>query len=182
MTSEILLYKDKFISGNNVEIIFHKEYQWTFNDTELPIVKYQLTNCKDLAQLNFADIDYYNDGVVIEVTKTDNLDLFETEDMTGTKFRIVCEKAERIEAEYRKEDYCDIINSLKEENESLLKLTSKLNTRIDKAVNFINHELEASKRKLKDASWLPNDRKIYLTQKIEALKSLTTILEKNDAS
>src|SRR5687768_4039992 len=112
MGTETLFFKDKAIQGNDVEIVFQKDYTHFYNIEAFPVVKYTLLHCEDLASKNFEDIDCHNDGVYIETKDESNRSIFEATDMGGRVFQIVCEKIIKEELEYRKEDYIDLIKEL----------------------------------------------------------------------
>ncbi len=60
MTEETLIFKDKKITEDDLEIIFHKDFTYIYNETEFPIVYYKLTKCKHLDKVDFENMDYYN--------------------------------------------------------------------------------------------------------------------------
>jgi hypothetical protein len=58
MDTETLFYKEHIVSGNNVEIIFHKDYTYIFNETDsFPVVKFSLINCKNLSDIEFNEFE-----------------------------------------------------------------------------------------------------------------------------
>jgi len=85
MSTETLFFKDKIIRGKDVEIIFHREDVWIYNEALFPIVSFMLTGCQDLPLVNFDGIDEYNDGVTIDIRQEGNLSVFETTDMGGLR-------------------------------------------------------------------------------------------------
>ena len=86
MSTETLFFKDKIIRGKDVEIIFHREDVWIYNEALFPIVSFMLTGCQDLPLVNFEGIDEYNnDGVTIGIRQEGNLSVFETTDMGGLR-------------------------------------------------------------------------------------------------
>jgi hypothetical protein len=47
-----------------------------YNDNPFPVVKYTLTNCKDVKSLKLEPIDYYKDGLIIETSQENDKCVF----------------------------------------------------------------------------------------------------------
>ena len=95
MANDTLFLKDRIIRGNDLELTFHKDYYWIYNDEPLPVVKYTLANCKNLDSVDLDSIDCYNDGLIIDTRQEGNLSVFETTDLEDFKVNIVCDKIEK---------------------------------------------------------------------------------------
>lgn len=177
MTDETYIFRGKQIQNTNLELTFHKDVFWIYNADPFPVIKYRLTNCKDINSIDFDHIDYYNDGLVITVTQIDNSFQFETMDMGGRTTNIICENVEKNEEAYSKSDLIYLINEITKqrdaEYDSLTKLTEKL-TELKKS---LAHELDIISRKISQANWLTDDKKSYLQGRQEILES---IIEKFD--
>ena len=112
MTEEILIFKGKKITVDNLEITFHKDFTYIYNETEFPVVCYKLTKCKDVDKVDFDNMDHYNDGVTIDIKENGAVTTFTTTDMGGVTVTIECEKVDCEKREYAKRDLVDIIKNL----------------------------------------------------------------------
>jgi hypothetical protein len=162
MTSDTLIFKDKIIRDKDVELIFHKDVFWIYNEDPLPVVKYTLKNCKNLNEIDFASIDHYNDGLVIEVKQEDNHFVFETTDMGNRKTTTFCDKIEKEELEYSSNDYIYLIKEFAKQRDEAYDNVTTLNKRVDSLKQFLNHELDIINRKIDQAIWLTGDKKSFL--------------------
>src|SRR6187402_1264095 len=108
MMTETLILKDKIIRNDDLELIFHKGYSWIYTQEPFPVLKYTLTNCKNLAVIDLDSIDYYKDGLIVDTKREDNQFVFETTDMGNVKVKIICEKIEKEEREYNTLDFVDL--------------------------------------------------------------------------
>jgi len=177
MTTDTLIFKEKIIRDKDLELIFHKDVFWIYNDDPLPVIKYTLKNCKNLNEIDFTSIDYYNDGLVIEVKEEDNHFVFETTDMGDRKTTAVCEKIEREEFEYSSSDYVYLIKEFTKQRDEAYDNATIFNKRIDELKQFLNHELDIISRKINQAIWLTDDKKNFLEGRQDVLK---TVIEKID--
>ena len=159
MDTETLFYKEHFASGSNVEIIFHKDYTYLFNETDsFPVVKFSLINCEDLSDIEFENIDYYNDGITADIKKT----IFHVTDMGGIETQISCDEVVREDIEYRQSDLIDIIKLTKKESTENDERAVMFNNRIEGLTNTLKHDLDIIQRKLEQANWLTTDKKQFL--------------------
>ena len=163
MNTEILFYKDHTISGDNAEIIFHKDYPYLFNETDsFPIVKFSLIDCKNLAEIDFVDIDYYNDGISIEINEVNEQTIFNLIDVGNIETIILCDKVLREDLEYRQSDLINIIKSVKKESFENYKIIETSNSRLDALKKLLTRDLDIIQRKLKQADWLTGNKKQFL--------------------
>jgi hypothetical protein len=177
MTTDTLIFKEKIIRGADVELIFHKDVYWIYNEDLLPVIKYTLRNCMNLNEIDFTSIDYYNDGLVIKIKQENNHFVFETTDMGDRKTTAYCDKIEKEELEYSSNDYIYLIKEFTRQRDEAYENEINLNKKIDGLKQFLNHELDIINRKVKQASWLTSDKKNFL----EGRKDLImTIIEKLD--
>jgi hypothetical protein len=177
MTSDTLIFKDKIIRDKDVELIFHKDVFWIYNEDPHPVIKYTLKNCKNLDEIDFTSIDYYNDGLVIEVKEEDNYFVFETTDMGNRKTTTFCDKIEKEELEYSSNDYIYLIKEFTKQRDEANDNVTILNKRIDSLKQFLNHELDIINRKNNQAIWLTGDKKNFLEGRQNVIE---TVIEKLD--
>ena len=172
MTTDTLIFKDKLIREKDVELTFHKDVFWIYNDDPKPVIKFRLKNCRNLDKLDFSSIDYYNDGLTIEIKELDNHFVFETTDMENIKITVLCDKIEKEELEYSSDDYINLIKEFtKQRDESDNSLTN-LNERIDNLNHFLHHENDIIDRKIEQASWLTHDKKHFLEGRQDLIKTI----------
>ena len=163
MKTENLFYKEHDIEGNDIIIIFHKEPSYIFNESAInPIVKFTLTNCRNLDNITFDNIDYYNDGLDIDTTIENGLTVFQIIDKIGSSTKIFCDQVVREDLKYRQTDLVDFIKSAKKEIDADYDKIAILNNKIGDLANSLKHDLDIIDRKLAEASWLTNDKKQFL--------------------
>jgi len=162
MTGETLIYKDKIIRDNDLELTFHKDIFWIYNENPLPVVKFTLTNCKNVESLNFDSIDYYNDGLIIETRQESGLSVFETTDMGGVKVKIICDKIEKEEREYNSQDFVELIKEILKQRDNEFDTAVMLTKGTDNLKQYLNHELDVITRKITLADWLTEAKKQFL--------------------
>ncbi|MGB3007474.1 MAG: hypothetical protein WBC06_13245 [Chitinophagaceae bacterium] len=170
MTSDTLIFKDKIIRDKDVELIFHKDAFWIYNDDPHPVIKFTLKNCKNLDKIDFSSIDYYNDGLTIEIKQIDNHFVFETTDIGNIKMTAYCDKIEKEELEYSNNDYIYLIKEFTKQRDEAYNSLTTLNERIDSLRLFLYHEDDVINRKINQASWLTDDKKHFLDGRQEIIK------------
>ena len=176
MITESLFFKDKIIQGRDLEVIFHKDYVWIFNEETSPVVSFKLTNCQDLATIKFENIDAHNDGVFIDIQQISNYTVFETSDMGDFKTKIICDKVIKEEREYSKEDFTDLIKEILKQRDDEHNTVTKYAKREDAINQFLIRELNIVERKITEANWLTEDKKHFLEgQQNIILKIVETI-------
>jgi len=179
METENLFYKEHSIDGNDIAIIFHKEPSYIFNESTLnPIVKFTLTNCRHLTDITFDNIDYYNDGLNIDVANENGLTAFRLIDTNGSGTKIFCDKAVREDLKYRQTDLVDFIKSAKKEIDEDYEKIVMLNNKIDCLTNSLKHDLDIIDRKLAQANWLTNDKKQFLEGQKNIIQNVLQLLTK----
>jgi hypothetical protein len=176
--TDTLLYKDKIIRNNDIELIFHKDVFWIYNENPFPAVKYTLTNCKDIKSIKFDSIDYYNDGLIIETSQEKDKAVFETTDMGGVKVKIICDKIEKEESAYSSQDLVALIKEISIQRDNEYEISAMLTQRADNLKQFLNHELDIITRKITQADWLTEDKKHFLHGQQEIIERIIDILEK----
>lgn len=180
MTDETYIFRDKQIQDNTLELTFHKDVFWIYNADPYPVLKYRLTNCKNIKNIDFDHIDYYNDGLTLNVTQNDNLFHFETIDIGGRTTTIVCENVEKSQEAYSKSDLIYLINEITKQRDDEYDSTNKLREKLADIKKALTQELDAITRKLNQANWLKDDKKNYLVGKQEILKSVIERFEKGN--
>jgi hypothetical protein len=176
METETLFFKDKVIHGDDVEIIFHKDYTHFFNIETFPIVKYTLLNCEDLGFKNFDNIDFHNDGAFVKTMEDNNHFVFEMTDMGGEVFQIVCEQIIIEELEYRKEDYIDLLKEMIKQRDDEYELANKYYSQLESLKIFLEKEMGIHERKLKQANWLPNDKRKVIEGELSGFRKVLGLL------
>ncbi len=178
MTTETLIFKDKIIHDNDLELTFHKDVFWIYNEKAYPIVKYTLTDCRNLETIKFDSIDYYNDGLIIDTRQEERVSVFETTDMGGDKIKIICDKIEKEDREYNREDLVYLIKEILKQRDSEFDTAAMLTKRADNLKQFLNHELDIVTRKITQADWLTGDKKHFLQGQQEIIRKILGIIEK----
>jgi hypothetical protein len=176
--TDLLIYNDKIIRDKDLEITFHKDYVWIFNNESLPVVKFLLTNCRNLQSVDFDSIDYHNDGVTIETYKEENRHIFETTDMGNRKVSIICDQIKMEELEYSKKDFVKLIKEMQSQRDEMEEIVTRLKKQIDNLKHLLNHELEIIDRKIGEANWLTNERKCLLEGELQAFKKIIEAIER----
>lgn len=162
MGTKTLFYKEHIICDNNVDIIFHQDYSYIFNETApFPVVKFSLINCRNLSQVTFQDLDYYNDGVNVDIGMENERTFFQTTDIGDVEIKIFCDKVIRQDIEYRQHDLIGIIKSIKKESDDSNERMTMFSNRIEYLKKFLNHDFDVIKRKLEQANWLAVDKKQF---------------------
>src|SRR5688500_6522222 len=118
MTTETLFFQNKNIDGVNLEIIFHKDYSWIYNEDSYPVVSFKLTNCQGIETINFNHIDQHNDGLMISITEENDLCVLEATDMGGIVTKIICEKVKSEEHDYNKMEYVKLVKEILEQRDN----------------------------------------------------------------
>ncbi|MFP5042911.1 hypothetical protein [Parasediminibacterium sp. JCM 36343] len=180
MNEQLLFFKDKIIHGNDLEIIFHKDFVWIYDDKPMPVVIYSLTNCKDLAKVDFTYIDVHNDGIIVETRQQNNQSFFETSDMGNVKVTIVCDKIVKREQDYRKEDFIDLLKEFQKQRDDEYETVKMLSDRVEDLKKFLDRELNISERKRNQADWLSEDKKHFLEGQQEILKKVIEVIKKRE--
>ena len=180
MDEQLLFFKDKIIRGNDLELIFHKEFVWIYDDKPMPIVRYTLTNCKDLTEVAFTNIDAYNDGVTVETRLENNQTVFETTDMGDVKVKVVCDKVDMHEQEYRKEDFIDLLKEFQRQRDEEYETVKMFNARVEELKKFLDRELDISERKSDQAGWLNEDKKHFLEGQQDILKKVIEVIKRSE--
>ena len=180
MGEQLLFFKDKIINGNDLEIIFHKDFVWIQSDNPMPVVIYTLTNCKDLDKVDFTHIDLHNDGIIIETLQQDNQFVFETSDMGNVKITIACDNIVQQEQDYRKEDFIDLLKEFQRQRDEEYETVKMFNNRVEDLKKFLDRELNISERKRNQADWLNQDKKHFLEGQQDILKKIIEVIKKRE--
>jgi len=178
MTIDTLIFKEKIIQDNDLELTFHKDVFWIYNEKPFPVVKYTLTNCRNLETIKFDSIDYYNDGLIIDTRQEGGLSVFETTDMGDVKIKIICDKIEKEEREYNSQDFVDLIKEILKQRDKEYDTVTMLTKRADNLKQFLNHELDIVTRKITQADWLAEDKKHFLQGQQEIIKRTLEAIDK----
>ncbi len=176
MKTDTLIFKDKIIRNNDIELIFHKDAIWMYNDNPFPVVKYTLTNCKDVKSLKLEPIDYYKDGLIIETSQENDKCVFETTDMDGVKVKIICDKIEKEENEYSRQDLVDLIKEISKQRDNEYETSAFYIKQADNLKQFLNQELDIITRKITQAAWLKKDKKLFLHGQQEIINRILDLI------
>jgi hypothetical protein len=175
--SGMLHYKAKAIHGNDIVLTFHKDYPWIFNEDPFPIIEYTLKNCNNLSDIDLDNIDFYNDGVVIEIMQLNNSSVFVSTDMGNIKGEIECEKILKEEREYNRQDLIDLLKEIIKQRNIEYETTIVLNNQVIELKHFLNQELNIVNRKLNDATWLSKGKKRFLEGEINVLQKVILAID-----
>ncbi len=179
METESLFYKEHKIDNKDIVVIFHKDVTYLLNEsTPNPVVKFTLTNCRNVADLKFDNINYYNDGVIIDIGNESALTFFRAIDMSGIATKILCDKVIREDLKYRQPDLIDIIKSTKKESDNNNDTTVMLYDRINTLTNSLKHDLDIIDRKLAEANWLTNDKRQFLEGQKNTIQNVLQLIDK----
>ena len=170
--NETLFFKDKIIHGNNVELIFHKDYTHIYNNEAFPVVKYTLLNCEDLAK----NLDYYNDGLLIETRPESNYSVFEAKDMGGHIFKIACEQIIKEELEYGKQDYIDLLKEIIKQSDEEHEVTSKYHHQLQMLKAQLEKDIGVNERKLQQADWISSEKRKFLEGELSSSRKILKLL------
>ncbi|HXB91335.1 MAG TPA: hypothetical protein VNU72_03565 [Puia sp.] len=162
MAQNELFLKNREIIGNEIELIFHRDYTWIHSTEPLPVVKYRLVGCKNMEALDWALLDLYNDGVVVTSIPNGSLYLFQTTDMGGVKFEIQCERIIQEESAYSTDDLTEFLKDAKRQLDNEAIFVNRLQETINALSHFLEKELEINNRKLDQADWLTEAKKQFL--------------------
>jgi hypothetical protein len=180
MAKDTLIFKDKNIRNNDLELIFHKDHYWIYNEEQLPVVKYTLSNCQNLASIDFHSIDCYNDGLIVDIRKENDHSVFETTDMGDIKVKIICDKIEKEEREYNTHDFVDLIKEILKQRDGEHDLSTKFTKQIEDLKQFLNHEHDIITKKIDQAGWVSEDKKHFLQGQQDILKKVIQKIEKKE--
>jgi len=180
MTEETLIFKDKIVTGNNLEIIFHRDFTYMYNEAEFPVVRYRLTNCENLDKVDFEKIDYYNDGVTIKQKENSSGQIFTTTDMHGITVTIECERIEFENKEYDKADLIDIIKDLQRQVDEYHDRQAGLEKQKEQIKSYLTKEIETTDIKLNQADWLTDQKKQFFTGHLTTLRKIMELIESRE--
>ncbi len=180
MTDETLIFKDKKITGDSLEIIFHRDFTYIYNEAEFPVVCYKLTKCKNLDKVDFESMDHYNDGVTIDIKKNGSGTTFTTTDMGGVTVTIECEKIDSEKREYDKSDLVDIIKFLQGQVEDYNDRQTKLFKQREEIKSYLTKEIETTDIKLTQADWLTDQKKQFLNGHLTTLRKMIELIERGE--
>jgi hypothetical protein len=179
MDRENLFYREHTIRNNDVEIIFHKDYTYIFNEVNsFPVVKFTLINCGNLLDIQFDNIDYYNDGVTIDLTKEIGQTIFCMMDMAGIETKISCDKVIREDIKYRHSDLVDLIKTTKKESDENNERANMFSNTIVSLTTTLNHDLDIIQRKLEQANWLTTDKRQFLEGERSIIHQVLEFIDK----
>jgi hypothetical protein len=180
MTDEILIFKDKQITGDDLEITFHTDFTYNYNESEFPVVWFKLSKCKHLDKVDFKELDYYNDGITVDLKKNDSGEVFTATDMGGITVTIECEKIYYEKREYRKKDLIDIIKNLQRQVDDNHGREDKLVTQREVIRTYLTKEIETTNIKLTQADWLTEQKKQFLNGHLTTLRKMIELIEHSE--
>jgi hypothetical protein len=178
MTADTLIFKEKTIHDNDLELIFHRDVFWIYDENPFPVVKYTLVNCKNLESIKLDLIDYYNDGLVVDTRQEGGLSVFETTDMGNFKIKIICDIIKKEELEYDSRDFIGLIKEILKQRDNNHETVVMLTKREDSLKQFLNHELDIVTRKITQANWLTEDKKHFLQGQQAIIKKTLEVIGK----
>jgi hypothetical protein len=172
-----LFFRESGLKGNAIELIFHKDFPYLYNQEEFPVIKFTLKNCQKAQSFDFAWLLDDNDGSVIEVSKQNNESVFEVTDSSGESLKIKCENILKEEIKYREADLYYLISELLKEQEIENGTITKLLKNLSQAQGYFEKELEIVDRKLKEANWLSSEKQEFLKGQKSILEKTIELLE-----
>ena len=181
MDTESLFYKEHSVHNNDLEIVFHRDVTYIFNETiSFPVVKFTLENCNNLLDIQFDNIDYYNDGITVDIVKEIVQSIFRMSDMGGIETKIFCDKIIEEDLEYRKSDLVDLIKATKKESDENDKRANVFNNRILSLTTTLEHDLVIIQRKLEQANWLTTEKKQFLEGQKSIIHHVLEFIDKKE--
>jgi len=162
MDDQVLFIKKRAIVKNDVELTFHKDYIWIYNNGKFPVAIYKLIGCRDIDKVEWDYMDAFNDGIIATAVQETDHFIFEAVDLGGREFRVECNEVIRSDREYEKEDLIDLLKESQRQIERTGDLTKKLKTQIEDLRHYLEKELDINKRKADQAAWLPEDKKQFI--------------------
>ena len=175
-----LFFKEHTLRGTEVEIIFHKEFVYLLNESsDFPVIKFTLLNCLNAENIKFENIDFYNDGVNIEILNGTGQVTFRTTDKSGTETNIFCEKVITQDLDYRQSDLIDIIKSINKERDENNERIVFLNYRMESLKNTLTHDLVNLQRKHEEAIWLSSEKRNFIEGQIKMINQVLEFFKKN---
>jgi len=179
MDTESLSYKEHSVHNNDLEIIFHKDVPYIFNETTFfPVLKFTLTNCSNLSDIQFDNIDYYNDGITVDIAKENEQSIFCMTDMGGVETKIFCDMVKKEKLEYRQSDLIDLIKATKKESDENDKRANMFNDKIGSLTTNLKHDLDIIQRKLEQADWLTTEKKQFLEGQKTSIQEVLEFIDK----
>lgn len=179
-SDQILFFKDKIIRGTDLELIFHKDYPWILNEKPLPVVSYILTNCQNLSNIEFDNMDEFYDGIIVNIRQENNHSVFETTDSGEVKIKVVCDKVIKAEREYNREDFMGLIKEVLKQRDNEFDIMKELKQQEEDLKHFMKHELDIAQRKIEQADWLTEDKKHFLEGQQNILKKIIEAIERRE--
>ncbi len=180
MTEEILIFKDKKVTGDDLEITFHIDFPYNYNEAEFPVVCFKLTNCKHLDKVDFKELDYYNDGITVDLKKNGSSEIFTATDMGGITVTIECEKIDSQKREYGKTDLIEIIKNLQSRLDDYHDRENKLVKQREEIKTYLTKEIETTGIKLTQADWLTEQKKQFLNGHLTTLRKMIELIERGE--
>jgi hypothetical protein len=180
MTEQLLIFKDKLIRGNNLELTFHKDHVWIYNADLLPVVKFTLINCKDIEAIKFDAIDSYNDGVIVDVRQEGDYTILETNDEGDVRVKMICDQVVKEEREYNREEFIFFINEILTQRDDKYSTVSMLRQRTAELKKNLNRELDIINRKINLAVWLTNEKRKFLEGQKYILQKIIDTIDKSE--
>jgi len=162
MIQNELFFKRKKTINTDVELIFHRDYTWNYNNALLPVVRYILPGCKNIDGLNWELLTADIDGVIISSFSIGDRYVFQTTDIGGNKFEVNCERIIQEEKTYDIEDLTDLIKETCRQLDGETAHIKKLQDKIQDITLHLEKELNSNSRKLNQADWLTGDKKQFI--------------------
>ena len=129
-----------------------------------------------MATKNFEDIDYHNDGLFVETYEKSSHHIFETTDMGGEVFQIMCEKIVKEDLEYRKQDYIDLLKEIIKQRDEEYDVTNKYYHQFENLKLFLEKEIDITERKLSQANWLTSDKRKFIEGELSGFRKVFELL------
>jgi hypothetical protein len=99
-------------------------------------------------------------------------------DIDDVKIKIICDKSEKEEREYNKQDFVDLITEILKQRDNEYDAVALLTKRADDLKQFLNHELDVATRKITQANWLTEDKKHFLLGQQEIIRRVLETMDR----
>lgn len=176
---DTLYFTDSNLSGDDIELIFHKEYPYLYNEEEFPVVKFTLKNCQDAQSFDFDWLRDDNDGTTIEIVKGIGETIFKVTNCSDEWLKIKCQTVEKEEIKYRQVDLYYLINELLRNQERDNEMLVKQAQNSTELQTYFEKQLDSISRKLEEANWLSTEKQEFLKGQKFILENALAMLQKS---
>lgn len=171
-----LIFREIKVEGNNLYLIFHKDYPYNYNPEPFPVIKFSLINCQNTNNYNLSSIIDDCDGIWIDIQAENDHTKFIMTDASDIPIIIVCEKVIKEQIEYRNEDLIYLVKQLLMQRDEATDSNTKSLDLIFEVKYFLEKEIIIVERKISEAQRLPQEKKHFLEGQMNIMKKFLEIL------